>query len=144
MSKRKMTNIFIYPKFQFALLLAQIVVSIITLGVIYIKVVAVFQHLVEMGEKLNLPKDHAYYTFIQHSQNMMTMNLTWAVGFSLFLTIVSSLYLSHKVVGPIYRLRIYFKSLAAGEPASQLKFRKEDYFEDLPDLINEGIKKLKE
>ena len=144
MSKRKLANIFIYPKFQLTLLLTQIIVSIITLVVIHLKINAVFHRLLEMGEKINLPKEHAYFAFIQRSQDMITMNLGWAMGFSLFLTIVSSLYLSHKIVGPIHRVRIYFKSIIDGQNVSEIKFRKNDYFEDLPNLINETIKKFKD
>lgn len=140
MSNRKLSNIFIYPKFQFTLLLAQIIVSIITFVVIHFKVNEAFQRLSDMGSKINLPVEHAYYSFIEHSRNMISTNLNWALSFSVFLTIVASLYLSHKVVGPIHRLRIYFRAIISGAPQHDLKFRKGDYFEDLPDLINESLK----
>ncbi len=144
MNNRKVMHLLIYPRFQIVLLLAHIIVSIATLLIVRFKSNEVFQRLITMGEKTNLPKEHAYFTFIENSKQMMDINLNWALAFSVFLTILSSLYLSHKVVGPIHRLRSYFKAIIDGKPQGDLKFRSGDYFQDLPDIINEGLKKKKE
>jgi hypothetical protein len=143
MNNRKLTNIFIYPQFQFVLLLAHIIVSAATIILIRINVSSVFNRLSDLGKKIQLPQDHAYYNFIQNSQNMMEINLNWVFGFSILLTVITSLYLSHKVVGPIQRLRSYFKNMAATGRVDWLTFRRGDFFKDLPPQINEALAKIK-
>ena len=50
--------------------------------------------------------------------------------------------MSHRFVGPIYRLRQSIGSIAAGGPATRLKFRKHDYWHGLAEDFNTMIERL--
>ncbi len=52
--------------------------------------------------------------------------------------------LTHRMAGPIVRLRSHVRSLAAGEEVPPLKFRDGDFFTDLPPLFNEMVETLKD
>jgi len=43
---------------------------------------------------------------------------------------------THKVVGPLYRFRIYLTQLAAGERPEPCRIRKDDELQDLCELLN--------
>ncbi len=143
MNKRKLSNYFIYPSFQFALLISNIFVSGVTILIVRFKVNEVFDKLFETGKTIKLPSDHPYFNFINNSKSMMALNLNWALGFSIFLTIICSIYISHKAVGPIYQLKKYFKNMQNGDKKTELTFRRGDYFDDLPEIINSALKKCK-
>jgi hypothetical protein len=56
--------------------------------------------------------------------------------------IYDSLRLSHRFVGPIYRLRTAMHALAAGGPAEPVHFRKDDFWKDLADDYNLVLKRI--
>lgn len=50
--------------------------------------------------------------------------------------------LSHRFAGPIYRLRCTFRSLAAGEGVSSIKFREHDFWAEMANDFNAVLKRL--
>jgi methyl-accepting chemotaxis protein len=56
---------------------------------------------------------------------------------------VLSLFISHKVAGPIYRLKKYLAEIAAGNVDVDLKFRKRDELHDLSASVNVVIHELR-
>lgn len=142
-SNRKLTNYFIYPTFQFTLIISNVIVSVISMFIIHYKMIEFFEKLKQVGERANLPLSNPYFEFISYSKEIMLTNLNWALGFSVFLSTAVSVYLSHKAVGPIYRLKTFFIQINNGENKGEVNFRKGDYFSDLPAIINSAISKLK-
>ena len=51
--------------------------------------------------------------------------------------------LTHRMAGPIVRLRGHIRSVAEGEEVGPLKFRDGDFFDDVPALFNEMVAALK-
>ena len=142
-NNRKIRNILVYPKFQLTLLACNSLVFIFTALLIHWKVSETFEQLLNIGHQLNLPENHAYYSFITRSHDLLNLNLNWAFTFSLFLVIAITLLLSHKVVGPIYNLKNYFLRLQkTDEKRSPLRFRKGDYFSELPEVINQSLERV--
>src|SRR4051794_6835947 len=52
-------------------------------------------------------------------------------GLLLALTFMISVYMSHKIAGPLFRLGKFFREAAAGNLEQRLSFRKRDYFQEL-------------
>ena len=48
-----------------------------------------------------------------------------------------SIFMSHRIAGPLYKLRLYFKEAAKGNFDHKLAFRRSDYFLELPDDYNQ-------
>ncbi len=60
--------------------------------------------------------------------------------FSLF----ASLFFSHKIAGPLYRLSIFLRdNTNAEEKVSKLFFRKGDFFQEIPEKVNLFLKAKK-
>lgn len=65
---------------------------------------------------------------------LLLVPLTLAVG-------ISSM---HKVVGPLYRFRVYLTELARGENPPPCRIRKDDELQDLCELLNRATAPLRE
>lgn len=143
LKQRKLKNYLLYPSFQLTLVILNVSILIISLIVIHYKITDVFEKLRIMGETAHLTPNHLYFDFVNKSNEMMTSNLNWAIGFSIFFTTLASILLSHRVVGPMYRIKMYFTDLANEGTDREINFRKGDYFSELPPIINAGLKKIK-
>ena len=60
------------------------------------------------------------------------------------LFIYDAIVATHRVVGPLYRLRQTIKAVTAGEEISPVAFRKDDYLLELRDDFNEMLRALEQ
>jgi methyl-accepting chemotaxis protein len=56
--------------------------------------------------------------------------------------LVGGLFLSHRIAGPIYHLRMHLKKITEERQISKIRFRKADYFKDLQDSVNDFLDKI--
>lgn len=49
--------------------------------------------------------------------------------------------ITHRIAGPLYKLRLELQRMLQGEDINPIRFRKDDEFQDLPDLINRLVDK---
>lgn len=138
MERKTRHRILIYPEFQGTLIAVNTLVLSVTFGIIGTQVHRVYLKLKDMGSVARLAPDHAFFGFVKYQAELVY----WALflGFALCLVVGTALiiYFSHRLAGPLVRMRSYLVSiqergLAGAEP---LKFRKRDYFSDLPDALN--------
>lgn len=61
-----------------------------------------------------------------------------------FLGIYDAVKLSHRIVGPIYRIRKAIQAVAAGEELEPIQLRQGDYLQELKDDFNEMLKALEQ
>ena len=55
-----------------------------------------------------------------------------------------SIYVSHKIAGPLHKLHKFFRKIADGNPPERLFFRKADYFKFLAEDFNDAFDKVNE
>jgi len=60
------------------------------------------------------------------------------------LTLVSGIVSTHRIVGPLYRFRVYLTQLAQGERPGPCSIRKDDELQDLCELLNRATAPLRE
>jgi hypothetical protein len=75
----------------------------------------------------------------------------WTLGFGILgsivalpLIVMDILRLSHRWVGPVFRLRSYLRSLRSGQPVGSLSFRAGDFWKDLAVDVNSIVMELTE
>jgi methyl-accepting chemotaxis protein len=67
----------------------------------------------------------------------------WPIALIVIILVsLHSLWLSHKVAGPLFRFRQIFRALAAGKLPDQQRLRKRDYLQPEMKLINEMLHSL--
>lgn len=57
---------------------------------------------------------------------------------------VITIFISHKIAGPMYKLKTYLTNIKNGGEISPLYFRKGDYFADLADDVNDYVQSLEQ
>jgi hypothetical protein len=60
------------------------------------------------------------------------------------LTLASGIVSTHRIVGPLYRFRVYLTQLAQGERPGPCRIRKDDELQDLCELLNRATAPLRE
>lgn len=68
-------------------------------------------------------------------QELLELLLVMQVIF-LSLTFLISIFMSHKIAGPLYKLRRFFAEAKEGNYSQKLTFRKRDYFQELVPAYN--------
>lgn len=98
-----------------------------------------FWQLKKLGQDIELDPGHVYFRFLEgQSQKMFLIFLLCSV-LAVIIVAVLGLILSHKIAGPIHRLKSHMGSLTQGKSLPPLSFRKDDYFMELPQIMNEYI-----
>lgn len=128
-------NYLISPAFQFQFIAMSLLLTFSIIATIYISNSYFFETFIEKGRAINLPDDHFYFQLI-HEQKV-TMN-SFFILLSLMISIAVcafGIFISHRIAGPLHRLKVYFDKKEM-EQERKLNFRKGDYFQDIPIVIN--------
>jgi len=143
LKNRKLSNFIIYPKFQLALVAINLIINGLTLLIIRMKIMEAMDYLKNLGRDIQLRPEHPFFQFIDRSERIILLNLNFSFLISMLLVTFISIYLSHKIVGPIYNIKRYFFELSKNGWSRPITFRKGDFCHDLPPVINHAIDKLK-
>ncbi|HUP57141.1 MAG TPA: hypothetical protein VM598_06790 [Bdellovibrionota bacterium] len=57
-------------------------------------------------------------------------------------TVIGGIVLSHRMAGPLYRLKRILAELAEGRPVSRIEFRKQDHLQDLVPSLKKVAKRI--
>jgi len=75
----------------------------------------------------------------EHAIYSLVVTGVASVATVLFITLLS-LYLLHRIVGPVYRLKQYMLGIMMGRPATELRFRQGDQLSELSETFNEFLR----
>jgi hypothetical protein len=131
----------INTEFQIQFIASLLLISVVSMSIIYLANDYFFHTYMEKGQLLNLPPDHPYFLMIHEQKRFMT-KVFIAVALSISgVAVIWGLFYSHKIAGPLYRLQRYFVNAAALDPQLKTKiyFRDDDFFQEVPDSINRYI-----
>jgi hypothetical protein len=133
---------FIYPKFQFSLIAMNVSIIVGVCTPILLSIIYSFRKLRQMGTEAGIQSDHVYFKFLALQESLLKSSLGIALICGILISTLLSVIISHKVAGPLIRLRAFFKDLAKTGKLSPVNFRKGDFFNELPDEINQALSKL--
>ena len=128
----------INPKFQLKF------VSIFSIALIFIFITLTitinyfFFQFREMGIAVNLSQDHIFFKFLKEQQLQLNILFILMGCFSLILSTIGGIFLSHKIAGPLYRFCSDIAQMKKNN-LKEIKFRKNDFF---PEVANEFNKFL--
>ncbi len=144
-NNRKLNQILINKEFQMKFIVINgILITVMSL--IYgISIKFFFNKFIALGKSAGLPADHVFFDFIskQSSEILLFFLLTYLIVLMIFL--YASLKMSHKVAGPMYRLRLHLDEISqANGKLKEIKFRENDYFLEIQESFNRVVKKQNE
>ncbi len=135
-------KLLIYPKFQLIFLFVNLAILLSTILFVKIQISRTYAYLNKLGAEASLEAGHPYFEFVSLQETTLTRNLWIAAIVSAIVSIISTLILSHRIAGPFTRLKSYFKGISETAEVKPLKFRKGDFFSDVPQMINDAFKKV--
>lgn len=141
LSKRR--KVLVYPKFQIALIAANSGVLLASFGLIAFQVYRSFDKLHQMGLQAKLAPTHSYFKFIDFQSQLVYTQVGLALLVAFVLSSITIVLFSHRMAGPLVRLMSHFKKIDETGEYQTLSFRKNDYFTELPPVINSALGRLK-
>jgi sensor histidine kinase YesM len=135
--------VFINPRFQGFFLGFMLGMNAIVLGIVYLSQVYFFSEFERMGVTLGLPPDHALFRFM--AEQRFTLNQIFAVvaGVSFVFSTFFALVVSHRIAGPLYRLKGHMIRVALGATRSEVHFRDGDFFPEIARAYNLQLRRLR-
>lgn len=139
-NNRKIRNYWLYPKFQLTVAIASMLTGIVSVITCLYIVSSSFSHFETVAKKLNISKESSFYKLINFQEQLVFNRLITASIICIIITFIISFIITHRAVGPIYRLKKYLEDYDRNNPTN-LSFRDGDFFEDLPEKINKVVNK---
>lgn len=142
--QRKLRNFLIYPRFQLSLVFTQALL----LGVLYLiaswGVDTAFEKLRDSGVQSGFHPGHPYFAFVEHQKALVLKYFSIAITACAVIYGCVSIVISHRVAGPLVRLRRIFKEMSeqGWSAVTPVHFRKGDFFRDLPEELNRAMTRL--
>ena len=135
----------IYPRFQLKLIIVNLLTSLLCLFAVILQTTLAFRAMRDLGIKSNMTPDQPYFQFLDLQEKTFLFYLLLAFAGGSLVSLVATVIYSHRLAGPLVRLRRFFSEIRdTGEfPQDVLKFRKNDYFQDIAPIINDALKKLR-
>lgn len=134
---RSFKNYLIYPSFQWRLVMMMMGLSLISALSLAIFQYFAFEALFKIGMEYNLPEDHSFFQFLKQFQESFYVVLSSSTIVSLVFCFIFGFLISHKVAGPLVKMRGIFNDVAdKKEPGRKIFFRKGDFFQDVADAYN--------
>lgn len=131
----------INPDFQLKFMVSLIMISVCSMGIIYLANHYFFETYLQKGQALQLPPDHPFFLMIREQKAFMAkVFLVVSVGISTAVCLWGLFY-SHKIAGPLFRLEKYFinNAIEGKELNDEIRFREDDFFQEIPASINKYI-----
>lgn len=142
LSQKSRRRVFlINPKFQWSFIGYISFVAVALMATFYAANAYFFWKFSKLGQEIGLQSDHVFFRFITEQKTNMDLIFVVTALCGMTFLILSGLYLSHKVAGPLYRLHQHFLSLKqSGAPLKEVRFRKGDYFPEIAESFNNLVK----
>lgn len=139
MAKRQRKKFLINKDFQYNFIFHSIMMAFIVCSIFYTANYFFFWKLINAGKDIGLSIDHVFFKFIgeqQRTMNEVFLITSLCVFASLFLY---GIFYSHRIAGPLFKLKRYLRDRANGEVHRPIAFRKHDYFKELAHAVNDYI-----
>lgn len=141
----KRSKVYINPKFQKTAILLFVTMALISILQMVYFGWSNFTIILEESSKLQLEANHPYLELLSGlKSSYMKLIIMSSVGTLIFF-FLGALYFTHKVAGPIYKIR---KQLAEAKASgftesTKIHLREGDFFTELADDVNELMDELK-
>lgn len=131
----------IEPRTQMKLVLLTVLVNILGLITFAVALKTYFGRFISAATDKGLPKDHLFFQYIELQETAMWQIFGSVAFISTIVTILVALIYSHRFVGPLHRLKEHLLQYEQTKTWQALTFRKNDYLNEIGDLLNKLVGK---
>jgi hypothetical protein len=136
-------KLLVYPSFQLALFFVNTVIMTCAFTGVGLLTAFSFSRMRAHGGSDGASTAQEFLRFLEFQERLVYLHLGVALGLAFLFSWVVTLMVSHKMAGPLVRLRRHFEQLAETGEAPHLDFREDDYFTEFPALVNAAVERLK-
>lgn len=140
-SPRSLKNILINPGFQIKLLGYFVVMFFITTISLYSTTFLFFWKLKQKALNVGIPEGHVFFQFLANQKSDLDSLFVGLAIFNLLVLIGVGLFLSHRIAGPIHKLKMHLSKLP--NDSEDFKLRENDFFQELGPLVKSVKEKIK-
>jgi hypothetical protein len=140
--RRQLDSYLLFPGFQLTIICYALAASVVIIGTFYFTNHYLVSEFIAQGKSLGLEPTHPYFIFMTEFQKIVNKVFWWTLAMTFLLLPVGGIFLSHRVAGPLHRLREHMKGLAQGKSFKPVSFRKKDYFQELVKPYNDIVSQL--
>ena len=133
----------INPRFQLRVTSYFILLAGINILISYACVFYFFDIFQSKGVEIGLPKNHVFFMFIEDQITQMNSIFLIMAILTFFILLVAGVLISHRIAGPMYRLNQDLRVMADKRELKSLKFRKKDFFQEIPEAFNLVVEAFK-
>jgi hypothetical protein len=138
------TKLLIHPEFQLTLIGLNWAVITLVFGIMRIQSSRILADIAPLTGYSGIRESFASH-YLAYQSDRFNTTLLWAYVTAMIASGALTLIASYRFAGPLARLKSYFRQLGQpGTPTHELRFRSGDFFSDIPPVVNEAIKRLKE
>ncbi|MEK7690491.1 MAG: hypothetical protein AAB425_05670, partial [Bdellovibrionota bacterium] len=143
-SLERRKKLLINPRFQVAFMGYMVVIAASTAAIFFSANLYFFHRFRALGLQVGYPSNHVFFEFLDRQQSFMGwVFLVTALAASTLIALFG-LYLSHRVSGPLHRLKGHMSEVAQGHTLEDVQFRKSDFFAELGESFNQTMVLLRE
>ena len=103
-----------------------------------------FYELNTIGLIAKFDSDHIYFEFIQKQETLLWSFFISTSVIAFVILIFGGLWLSHKVSGPMYRLKNHLNDLVEKKQLFEIHFRQGEYLAEVEKSFNDLVKVMSE
>lgn len=131
----------INPKFQYNLIGKFLFLALLNSTVLYGFIWYFFYNFKSEAIQMGLNKKHIFFKFINELQGDFNLIFFIALFTSMIILFIFGVLVSHKIAGPLYRLKTHLNEASTLNDLSTVKFREKDYFRDIEESLNNLVNK---
>lgn len=141
---RKLKNYIIYPEFQWKLILLLMGVSLVAPVLLLSFQMLLFHQQLNSAYVIDLPESHPYLVFTNLFQEQSINIFFIAIAISFVVSFVLGVVISHRVAGPMVKLKKHFENVGEDKlNDTTVQFRENDFFKEVALAYNLRFKDRK-
>lgn len=136
--KRSIRNYLINAPFQLRVLGYFAGLFVVSTFTFYALIFWFFYQWIQTARRVGIPEGHVFYTFIDQQKLQIDVLFFGFALFYLVILVVFGLVVSHRIAGPIVKLKRHLEALAhPTQTPAPFALRKNDFFKDLEPAVNQ-------
>jgi hypothetical protein len=139
--KKNRWNWLVEPKIQGKIVMLVAAVNLLALSSYAMGVKYYFARYVQKAQEKGLPEGHLFYEYLSLQEQDLWRVYGLVVAGTLVVSVLFSLYYSHRFVGPFQRVRRTLDEYVKTGQWQDLKFRDGDYMQEVGESLNQAIRR---
>lgn len=136
-------------KVQWAIIQKTLLLCTAVIALLYLADQFFFYRMESMGKELGFEPDHVYFMFLKEQQRIKFWTFLATAGIISVVGTFIGIRFSHRIAGPIFRLKKELRRINNGEKIQEVNLRNADFFMEMAEEFNAmtlklGVRKMKD